>query len=359
MARNSEEPTLSYLNKGQAYKLSIIDTKPSIPGGPMKRYRAFVRVSFDQEQARSNPVACWQLWREARAMSLSPQKDGLPFALEFEGPANRNFECQMEQEFFDCFCITWEMEPTTGFNLCHLLIRLHFLSTDFTHLKGVKGTPIRLCVKTQELMSPEESEISFCRVQLFRDHGAGRKMSNDSANLKKAIEKLKHKLFKTSLKPLAVQRKRARIPRLNDETLEAMRVPKFEIKSGNDGLESKLVELEHMALSTQPMTVLAQRGSIDDDPDLHAVHLPDLLNGMSSETSPGNTTSANIKGSGSEGFTPIDAVHPDIEKTGLAHQKPRMRSFDSFDISIDGSITHPSSLGRFLTGNVLGFILPS
>ncbi|KAJ5287560.1 hypothetical protein N7478_003246, partial [Penicillium angulare] len=328
MTRNSEDPTLSYLNKGQAYKLSIMDSNPSMTGGQAKRYRAFVRVTFDKEDARLNPAACWQLWREARAMNYNPRKESVPFAVEFSGAANPRFQCQIEQKSFDGFCITWTMDPAAGFNLFDLSVRLHFLSTDFTRSKGVKGLPIRLCVKTQELMPPvdypgsEDSEISFCRVQLFRDHGAERKMSNDSGNLNKAIEKLKHKMASSTLKPVAQKRKRGRVPELNNPALEAMRAPKVEMKQSDDGLDSKLVELEHMALSIQPRTILALRGSKEDDPDLYAVHMPDIQsNEFRSEVSPTHmpTPSSKDSGSGSEHFTPGDS---DNEKINYVSTKP-------------------------------------
>ncbi|KAJ5094019.1 hypothetical protein N7456_009880 [Penicillium angulare] len=332
MTRNSEDPTLSYLNKGQAYKLSIMDSKPSMTGGQAKRYRAFVRVTFDKEDSRLNPVACWQLWREARTMNNTSRKEKLPFAVEFAGAANPKFQCQIEQESFDGFCITWTMDPAAGYNLFDISVRLHFLSTDFTRSKGVKGLPIRLCVKTQELMPPvdipgsEDSEICFCRVQLFRDHGAERKMSNDSGNLNKAIEKLKQKMASSTLKPVAQKRKRGRVPELNNPALEAMRAPKVEMKSSDDGLDSKLVELEHMALSVQPRTILALRGSKEDDPDLYAVHLPDIQsNDVHSDVSPAYMATPNSKDSGSERFTPGDTSLSDNEKTSITYS-PKQRN---------------------------------
>ena len=76
-------------------------------------------------------------------------------------------------------------------------MRFNFLSTDFSHSKGVKGIPVRLCAKTEILSSgspqspPEQSEICFCKVKLFRDHGAERKLASDILHIKKTIEKLK------------------------------------------------------------------------------------------------------------------------------------------------------------------------
>ncbi|KAJ5982405.1 hypothetical protein N7451_012505 [Penicillium sp. IBT 35674x] len=341
MAWNSEDPTLSYLNKGQIYKLSILDSKPPMVSDQAKRYRAFVRVAFDQEPSRSNPAACWQLWKEAKVVNRGPQKKGALFAVEFAGPANSDFQCQIEQEFVDGFCITWEMDHTTGFNICNILLRLHFLSTDFTRSKGVKGTPVRLCVKVQELLfpvnlsKPEDPEICFCKIQLFRDHGAERKMINDNRNLTKTIEKLKQEMSSAMLKPVAKKRKRDRALGSTNQVLELMRSAKLEMQNqSNHGMDSKFVELQHMAFSTQPRTILALRGSKEDDPDLYPVHMSDYQESdLHSEITSGHIVTTESKDSGSERFTPIDSDNFDGKKADAygrrSNQKHHMGSTSS------------------------------
>ncbi|KAJ5614210.1 hypothetical protein N7528_007864 [Penicillium herquei] len=316
MSRNIKDPTLTYLNKGQAYKLSILDSKPQVVDGQTTKYRTFVRVTFDQDTPRSNPTACWQLWREARTLKNNAQKEqveSFPLAVEFAGPVGSNFRYQIEQESFDGFCITWEMDSVTSSNFCNILLRLHFLSTDFTRSKGVKGMPIRLCVKTQELASsvdflhPGDPEICFCKIQLFRDHGAERKMSNDNGNLTRAIEKLKQKISNSAPQKVTQKRRRVKPSALADEALGSMIAPKFEIQQlNNDGMDLKLVELERMSLLTQPRTILALRGSKEDDPDLYPVRMPDYQESdISSEISPMDNLTTTSNHSDSE-LTSID-----------------------------------------------------
>ncbi|KAJ5738923.1 hypothetical protein N7493_002078 [Penicillium malachiteum] len=317
MSRNIKDPTLNYLNKGQAYKLSILDSKPQVVDGQNRKYRTFVRVTFDQDTPRSNPSACWQLWREARTLKNNVQKEQferLPLAVEFAGLVGSDFRYHIEQEFFDGFSITWEMDSVTSSNFCNILLRLHFLLTDFTRSKGVKGMPIRLCVKTQELASPadflhpEDPEICFCKIQLFRDHGAERKMSNENGNLIRAIEKLKQKISSSMPKTVAQKRRRVKPSGLADEALGSMLAPKFEIQQlNNDGMELKLVELERMSLLTQPRTILALRGSKEDDPDLYPVRMPDYQESdISSEISLMDDLTTKSNHSDSEGLTFID-----------------------------------------------------
>lgn len=101
---------------------------------------------------------------------------------------------RLEKASTDGFCVSWAANPDTKIHGCTILLRFHFLSTDFSLSKGVKGVPVRLCAKTVILSSEGRegvmeyhSEISYCAVKLFRDHGAERKTSNDEVHVKKKI----------------------------------------------------------------------------------------------------------------------------------------------------------------------------
>ena len=60
---------------------------------------------------------------------------------------------------------------------------------------------MRLCAKTHPVpcdpsqpAADANPEICYCKVKLFRDHGAERKLSNDVAHVKKSIDKLKQQI---------------------------------------------------------------------------------------------------------------------------------------------------------------------
>jgi hypothetical protein len=64
-----------------------------------------------------------------------------------------------------------------------ILLKFNFVSTDFTRVKGVKGVPVRLCIKTEMLQSNDrnktvinEPERCYSLVKVLRDHGAERKL---------------------------------------------------------------------------------------------------------------------------------------------------------------------------------------
>ncbi|KAJ5792642.1 uncharacterized protein N7503_008620 [Penicillium pulvis] len=276
MTNENGDPPLTYLNKGQVYYLTIMDSMPPAISDKATTYRTFVRISFDQEHARSNPEAYWKLWKEGRGMTPEQQQEESLFALEYAGGDSPRFK--IEQKCFDGFCVTWKTDSSTGFNACHIPICFNFLSTDFTRSKGVRGSPVRLCAKTEQqttldnLLSSPESEVCFCKLQVFRDHGAERKLSNDHGNLKRGIEKLKMRISNAELGWGSRKRKRGRSVAKNLKGLPPDCVSE---QLSQAGLKSKLVGFERMSLSSRSSTLLALRGDKEDDPDLYPVRLVD------------------------------------------------------------------------------------
>lgn len=64
-----------------------------------------------------------------------------------------------------------------------------------------------------------------------------------------------------SLMPFTKKRKRGKASESKNWILEPSRAPNLEMqKPSIHGVELRLIELEHMALSTQPRTILSLRG---------------------------------------------------------------------------------------------------
>jgi hypothetical protein len=294
MVKNTSEIPVTYLNKGQAYNLSVIDTSPPIVNHEPLRYRTFIRVSFEEREQRMKPSACWQLWKEGRGTTEAHQRGGKLLAVEYVDPlqggsdAHRNRQVQVESMLVDGFCVTWTANPTTGAAECNIPVRFNFLSTDFSHSKGVKGIPVRLCAKT-ELLSPGEeagvsrdTELSYCKVKLFRDHGAERKLSNDVAHVKKTIDKLKQQISQAEMGGFT-KRKRgnnASAAKGSDKSsshkrtwsLDSEDVPPEKV-SLEDDLQAKLATMQEMFSSTRSVSIFGLRGDKFDDPDLYPIQL--------------------------------------------------------------------------------------
>jgi hypothetical protein len=300
MIKHADEIPVTYLNKGQAYSVSIVDTAPTIPLPQGTRYRTFVRISFEDEQQRQRPATCWQLWKEGRGTNEAHQRGGKLQAVEYveaNQPAesdDKRTRVNLDTASFDGFSVIWTL-GINGSAECNIAVRFNFLSTDFSHSKGVKGIPVRLCAKTETVPtgSPHSavdfSEVAFCKVKLFRDHGAERKLSNDVAHVKKTIDKLKQQIAQaeTGMKDFGKRKRTGSISTKAQPSQRPGKVQKHKrtwsmssASSAGGGrppieedLHFKLQTMQDMFTSTRPVSILYLRGSEQDDPDLHPVAL--------------------------------------------------------------------------------------
>lgn len=218
MLRHSSDIPVTYLNKRQAYTISVVDNSPAVQNNEIKRYRTIVRIAFDEEEQRRTAPACWRLWKDGRGTLESggnPDKlraidyGKYPFKYKLilepvetravndkKSNSETSFQIEESSTSFDRFTITWFSTSSTP--SVYFCVRFLFLSTDFSHSKGVKGVPVRLVAKTEFLgtgdsafQGPVASELSYCKIKLFRDKGAERKLANDRQHLERAIEKLR------------------------------------------------------------------------------------------------------------------------------------------------------------------------
>jgi CP2 transcription factor len=201
---------------------------------------------------------------------------------------------ELDTASFDGFSVIWT-PGVNGMAECNIAVRFNFLSTDFSHSKGVKGIPVRLCAKTQTLgsgsphSSPETSEVAYCKVKLFRDHGAERKLSNDVAHVKKTIDKLKQQIAQaeTGMKDFGKRKRASSMSSKGQPSQRPGKVQKHKrtwsmsstSSAGGrvpmeEDLHFKLQTMQDMFTSTRPVSILYLRGAEEDDPDLHPVMLP-------------------------------------------------------------------------------------
>jgi hypothetical protein len=316
MIKHADEIPITYLNKGQAYSISIVDTTPAMPLPQGAKYRTFVRISFEDEQQRQRPAMCWQLWKEGRGTNEAHQRGGKLQAVEYveaTQPAesdDKRTRVDLDTASFDGFSVMW----TPGMNgsaECNIAVRFNFLSTDFSHSKGVKGIPVRLCAKTETIStgsphsSTEFSEVAFCKVKLFRDHGAERKLSNDVAHVKKTIDKLKQQISQaeTGMKDFGKRKRSGSITSKNQPSQRPGKVIKhkrtWSMSSASsaggrmpieEDLHYKLQTMQDMFTSTRPVSVLYLRGAEQDDMDLHPVALAGEPSDLTKVESRGGTS---------------------------------------------------------------------
>lgn len=282
MIKHTNDIPITYLNRGQTYSLTVVDKSPSVPILDGMKYRTFVRVSFEDEVQRSQPNIYWRLCKRTRGNSEVCQREAELKAVEllsFSEPSNsgdQRTQIEVESTFFDGFCITWTPD-TGGPAEVVIKLRFNFLSTDFSHCKGVRGVPVRLCAKTS-IISADSSynfqEVCFCKIKLFRDHGAERKAFNDITGIKKSINKVKQQTKQAEM----IASKAAFSNAISSSKIGKRRriCSMASTSSTTDGIEDfrlKLQTLLDMLSSTLPVSILSLRGEADDDPDLYPLSM--------------------------------------------------------------------------------------
>lgn len=374
MIKQADEIPITYLNKGQAYSVAIADTNAIMPVNPGTKYRTFIRVSFEDDEQRQKPGVCWSLWKEGRGTNEAHQRGGKLQAVEYVEAGQpvesdgRRTRVDLESSSFDGFSVIWT-PGLTGPPEVNIAVRFNFLSTDFSHSKGVKGIPVRLCAKTS-LVTPDASptvmdskpDLCFCKVKLFRDHGAERKLSNDIAHVKKSIDKVKQQIAQAESGMKDFGKRRRSMGIVKNDASRAGKVQKHKrtwsissaSSAGDSGgrkgrmtleedLHFKLQTLQDMFTSTRPVSVLYLGGEPLDDPDLHPVAMP----GDQSPVSQTDGHRAGVNWQARAGRESINdsIVSPSPSSLSLASQTsaigpgPGWQNFDDF-VTSDGSGRH-------------------
>lgn len=294
MVKHPDEVPLTYLNKGQPYLLFVFDSNPPQTAQPVK-YRTHIRVSFNEPEQRAKPAACWELWKNVRGLKEARQRESKPLAVEYVNTSQdpeidgKDSLIQLETSSVDGFSVIWTADPVTGVAQCAIRVRFNFLSTDFNIAKGVKGTTVRLCAKTEQIsehVGPtihRNGELCYCKVKLFRDHGAERKLHNDIAHVKKTIDKLTQKRFNLETKSCNNGKRNHKFGSVSSsvsfQTLRSSPRSRGSVDSQNDFVgispednpDARLVQMHQMLASNRPVTELNLVGEETDDPHSYPI----------------------------------------------------------------------------------------
>jgi hypothetical protein len=290
MISHTNERPMTYLNKGQTYTLRVLDSKPPVIRSGLVKYRTSVRVSFEEQDQRSNPVASWQLWKESRGLKEAEGRQSGLVAVEYvdllqdSATCRNHLQIRLEESRVDGFFVTWTADPTTQRYEGVISLRFNFLSTDFSRSKGVKGVPVRLCVKTTTVPEDGKGTIEhdtggcYCVVKLFRDHGAERKLANDKALIQKKIGRLNKQIAEELQSAGFVGPRHASTPKDPSQLRSGHRRRKPSMKQRASqkitDLRLKLAQINKLLTSARQVTVLNLRGTEQGDPDFHPVILP-------------------------------------------------------------------------------------
>ncbi|RKP39333.1 CP2 transcription factor-domain-containing protein [Dimargaris cristalligena] len=168
-----DEPTITYINRGQTYMMSH-SHEPS----QNIIYKTQLIIAFHDDHHRQEAAKLWRVWAEKQPNPMNPK------AVEIDASSSYNITI-IDDSQFDRVTFNW-----SGTDVARLSIRFNFLSTDFTNLKGIKGIPLRLvALNVHSGGSDSNAECYYTLLKSFRDKGAERKYKDESRHYSKHLGK--------------------------------------------------------------------------------------------------------------------------------------------------------------------------
>ncbi|OQE13671.1 hypothetical protein PENSTE_c049G09320 [Penicillium steckii] len=137
MINSPQDVPVSYLNKDQVYQLTVEDTDPTKMDTGSYKYQTFIRISFDEDQERSDPTAFWQLWKTGRASNEFQDSDEEPKAVAYAGQNKATM--QAEKQSLDGFSVIWTRDPEQYLRAAVKAPR--FFPGDYTAAVLINGGP--------------------------------------------------------------------------------------------------------------------------------------------------------------------------------------------------------------------------
>ena len=201
--RRDERTT--YLDRDQAYLITVYDSSPSPVGMSPPKYRTSIQVSFENDEQKRRSEYYWKLWQSSH-LGKNVTVDSIPLkGLEFASSSavfteiEQNVNIHLENTSIDRFTFTWTT-MLSEHPQCQFAVSFHFVSTDFSQAKGVKGVPLRLSALTREITLASMKEvrndlqISHCLIKVYRNHGAERKKAIDLKQIEKKLKKVRQQI---------------------------------------------------------------------------------------------------------------------------------------------------------------------
>ncbi|TRY88301.1 hypothetical protein DNTS_016693 [Danionella cerebrum] len=220
LRQKSGDGTMTYLNKGQFYPITLRETdNGKLLQGPICKVRSVVMVVFGEEKSRDDQLKHWKYWHSRQHTAKQRCIDIADYKESFNTISN------IEEISYNAISFTWDIseeaklkdqfEDQDADHEISTLIRVHSLMLtsvcsaqsglgfvllfvgvelyvevlwrplpcllDFSSQKGVKGLPLNLQIDTYSYNNRSNKPIhrAYCQIKVFCDKGAERKIRDE------------------------------------------------------------------------------------------------------------------------------------------------------------------------------------
>ncbi|KAA0711277.1 Grainyhead-like protein 1 -like protein [Triplophysa tibetana] len=171
LRQKSGDGTMTYLNKGQFYPITLRETdNGKLLHGPICKVRSVVMVVFGEEKSREDQLKHWKYWHSRQHTAKQRCIDIADYKESFNTISN------IEEISYNAISFTWDINEEAK-----IFISVNCLSTDFSSQKGVKGLPLNIQIDTYSYNNRSNKPIhrAFCQIKVFCDKGAERKIRDE------------------------------------------------------------------------------------------------------------------------------------------------------------------------------------
>ncbi|XP_061157057.1 grainyhead-like protein 1 homolog isoform X1 [Syngnathus typhle] len=170
LRQKTGDGTMTYLNKGQFYPITLREIDNKGLQQPITKVRSVVMVVFGEEKCREDQLKHWKYWHSRQHTAKQRCLDIADYKESFNTIGN------IEEISYNAISFTWDTNEEAK-----IFISVNCLSTDFSSQKGVKGLPLNLQIDTYSYNNRSNKPIhrAFCQIKVFCDKGAERKIRDE------------------------------------------------------------------------------------------------------------------------------------------------------------------------------------
>uniref|UniRef100_A0A3Q3MA05 Grainyhead-like transcription factor 1 n=1 Tax=Labrus bergylta TaxID=56723 RepID=A0A3Q3MA05_9LABR len=170
LRQKTGDGTMTYLNKGQFYPITLREADNKDIQQPITKVRSVVMVVFGEEKCRDDQLKHWKYWHSRQHTAKQRCLDIADYKESFNTIGN------IEEISYNAISFTWDTNEEAK-----IFISVNCLSTDFSSQKGVKGLPLNLQIDTYSYNNRSNKPIhrAYCQIKVFCDKGAERKIRDE------------------------------------------------------------------------------------------------------------------------------------------------------------------------------------
>jgi len=180
LKQKENEPTMSYINKGQYYCITLRETGQRPWKYKSTQVMSVVQIVFGDSKQEEEQLRNWRYWHarqhtaRQRVIDIADYKESC-------------FVHEVDEFAHNAISFLWDINDTAK-----IFVSCNCLSTDFSAQKGVKGQPLSLQIDTFIGMDRSVDPIhrGTCQLKVFCDKGAERKIRDEGRKAAKKAQKI-------------------------------------------------------------------------------------------------------------------------------------------------------------------------